>query len=294
MEALQHIDPETITPKHIDIEKILAKKNVRLPHWGVRMMERLLCLDRINEGVYKYRYLFGLDFVHAFLEGDSEIDLHCQVEVENPQNIPQEGYPIVAGNHPLGGPDGLALMAAIGRYRQDILFPVNDFLLYLPGLAPLFVPIDKVGRSGTNIAALEEAFAGQNVLLYFPAGKCSRKQKGGIIEDCEWKSTFIKKAVRYHRDVVPFYFDAQNRPRFYNIARLRERLGIKANIEMALLPQEMMAQHDKTLRFTMGTPIPYSTFDNRHTPREWAQLVKRHCYRLKDDPNAVFAIENEA
>jgi putative hemolysin len=180
-------------------------------------------------------------------------------------------------------------MAAVGRYRQDIKFPVNDFLLYLPGPAPLFVPIDKVNRNTANVNALENAFAGQNCLLYFPAGICSRKQKNGQIRDLEWKPTFIKKAVRYQRDIVPFFFDARNRKRFYNIARLRERLGFKFNFEMALLPAEMFAQRGKTMRLIVGHPIPYSTFDNRHSAKEWAQLVKDYCYTLRQDNNARFS-----
>lgn len=288
MEELQHIDPESITPKHIDIEDVLANKGVKLPKWMVRWVERLLHLDEINHVVYKYRYKFGLDFVHAFLEGKEEHDLDVKVEVVNEQNLPMSGFPIIAGNHPLGGPDGLALMGAIGKCRQDIKFPVNDFLLYLPGPAPLFVPVDKVRRNTANVSALEAAFAGENALLYFPAGLCSRKQKDGSIRDLEWKPTFVKKAVRYQRDVVPFFFDAHNRKRFYNLARLRERLGIKFNFEMALLPAEMFAQRGNTVRLVVGKPIPYSTFDDRYPPKQWAEKVKEYCYTLKDNPEAVF------
>lgn len=288
METTSHIDPNLITEKHVDIEKVLAQKKVRLPGWAVRALERLLHIDHINRTIYRLRDKFGLDFVHAFLEGDHPDDLNVKLVVKGGERIPAEGYPIMAGNHPLGGPDGLAVMAAVGRYRQDIKFPVNDFLLYLPGPAPLFVPIDKVNRNTANVGALEEAFAGQNCLLYYPAGLCSRKQKGGEIRDLEWKPTFIKKAVRYHRDVVPFYFDARNRESFYNLARLREQLGIKFNFEMALLPAEMFAQRGKTMTLTVGKPIPYTTFDNRHSAKEWAQMVKDYCYTLRDNPQAEF------
>ena len=292
MEESKHIDPEQITSKHVDIQKVLAAKKVNLPKWMVRWVERLLHLDEVNYVIYNHRYQFGLDFVHAFLEGNDPHDLDVKMVVTGSENIPTEGYPIIAGNHPLGGPDGLALMGAIGKYRQDIKFPVNDFLLYLPGPAPLFVPVDKVrANAKANLSALEEAFAGENTLLFFPAGLCSRKRKGGEIHDLEWKPTFVKKAVRYKRDVVPFYFDARNRKRFYNIARLRERLGIKFNFEMALLPAEMFAQHGKTLHLIVGKPIPYTTFDNRHSPKEWAQLVQNHCYKLRENPDAKFEVQ---
>ena len=72
-------------------------------------------------------------------------------------------------------------------------------------------------------------------------------------------------------------------------ARWRERLGIKFNFEMALLPAEMFAQRGKSLRLVVGKPIPHSTFDSRHTAKEWAQLVQDYCYTLKDNPQAEFA-----
>lgn len=292
MDTLEHINPESISPKHIDIQKVLANKNVKLPNWMVGFVERLLHLDEVNSVIYRHRYKFGLDFVHAFLEGNEGSDLNVSLDVVGGDNIPQQGFPIIAGNHPLGGPDGLALMGAIGRYRHDIKFPVNDFLLYLPGPAPLFVPVDKVHRNTANVNALEQAFAGENTLLFFPAGLCSRKQKDGSIRDLDWKPTFVKKALKYHRDVVPFFFDARNRSRFYNLARLREKLGIKFNFEMALLPAEMFAQRGKRLRLVVGEPIAWQTFDSRHTPKEWAELVKQHCYRLALNPQARFLIEN--
>lgn len=277
---------EPISDKHIDIERIIGSKGVKVPKWAVRLVERLLHVPDINKGIYLDREYFGLDFVYKFLEGHDEQDLGITIRSIGAENIPAEGYPIVAGNHPLGGPDGLALMGAVGRVRRDVQFPVNDFLLYLPGLKELFVPIDKVNRSKA-LAQLEDAFAGQNVLCYYPAGACSRRQKG-VIRDLEWKPTFIKKAVKYHRDIVPVFTDAHNRSRFYTLANLRKALGIKFNFEMALLPAEMYAQRGKTFTLTFGRPIPWQTFDNRHTPQQWAALVKEHVYRLQTEPDAQF------
>ena len=284
------MDPrsEAIGEKHIDMEKILAAKRVKVPRWLVRWAERLLHVPDLNRGIYMNREYFGLDFVYKFLEGKESQDLNVTVRSIGAEHIPSEGYPMVVGNHPLGGPDGLALMGAVGRVRKDIKFPVNDFLLYLPGLKELFFPIDKVNRTKA-LASLEGAFGSKNTLLYFPAGMCSRLQKGEV-KDLEWKATFIKKAVRYRRDVVPVYTDARNRMRFYRLANLRKRLGVKFNFEMALLPAEMYAQRGKTFTVTFGRPIAWQTFDQRHTAAEWAQLVKDHVYKLKDNPEATFDV----
>jgi putative hemolysin len=280
------MEKEQIGENYIDLSKILAAKGVRLPGFALRWMERLLHVKEINETIYKDRDLFGLDFVYGFTEGKEPWNLGLDVRVKGLENVPAEGSPMVVGNHPLGGPDGLALMGAVGHKRQDIVFPVTDFLLYLPGLRQLFVPIDKVNRSKT-LANLEEAFAGPNLLLYYPSGAASRRQKG-VIKDLEWQPTFIKKAVKYHRDVVPVYTEARNRNLFYNIANLRQWLGIKFRYEMALLPAEMFAQRGKTFGITFGRPIPWQTFDKRHTPAQWAALLREHVYKLKDNPEAEF------
>ena len=291
------MDPrsEAIGEKYIDLDKVLAAKRVKAPHWLVRWAERLLHIPDLNRGIYLNREYFGLEFVYKFLEGHDEQDLNVTVRSIGAEHIPTDGWPMVVGNHPLGGPDGLALMGAVGRVRKDIRFPVNDFLLYLPGLKELFFPIDKVNRTKA-LACLEEAFASENTLLYFPAGLCSRLQKVRVpaagkkyeIRDLEWKATFIKKAVKYHRDVVPVYTEARNRMRFYRLANLRKWLGIKFNFEMALLPAEMYAQRGKTFTVTFGHPIPWQTFDKRHTAAEWAQLVKEHVYKLRTEPEALF------
>lgn len=271
-----------IGPRYIDLKKILAAKGVKVGPLTRWLLERLLHVKDLNAGIYNNRDKFGLDFVEAFFYGD----LGVTVNTVHAERIPQEGYPIVAGNHPLGGPDGLALMGAVGRRRKDILFPVNDFLMHLPGLKSLFVPIDKVNKN-KNIEALENAFAGENTLLYFPAGMCSRLVKGEI-RDLEWKPTFVKKAVKYHRDIIPVYFDARNRRRFYWLANLRKRLGVKFNFEMALLPAETFAQRGKTFTLVVGKPIGWSRFDNSHTAKEWAAMLHDYVYRLKDDPDAEF------
>lgn len=284
--STEHIE---ITPNFIDLDKVIAAKSPslqkKMPRFLMRWLNKLLHVDEINYYLYTYRDKFGSDFTEAILTEA----LSVKIEVVNPQNIPQGVNPLLVGNHPLGGVDGMALINEIGKVRRDILFPVNDFLLYLPGLRSNFVPINKVGRNSSNLNALEEAFATNNALLYFPAGLCSRKQKGEI-KDLEWKKTFIKKAVQYHRDITPVYVDAKNTNRFYRIANWRKKLGIKFNIEMALLPDEMFRQRGKTIRLVFGKPISYTVFDSRYTDKQWAAMLREHVYRLDKNPDLEFKI----
>lgn len=261
--------------QQIDIEKILKAKGIKPRRWIVRFLNRLLHVDEINEGLALNDDKQGAECAQGIMDY-----LQITVNLKNADRIPQDGNPIIVANHPLGGPDGLALIAAVGKVRSDILFPVNDFLMYVRGLKPVFVPIDKVHGNRNTASGINEAFAGNNMLLYFPAGLCSRRIKGKIV-DLEWKSTVVKKAIQHHRDIIPVHIEARNRRRFYTIANWRKRLGIKFNFEMALLPGEMFAQRGKTFTMTVGEPIPWQTFDDGTPAIEWAKRLHDLIYTIK-------------
>lgn len=261
--------------KQIDIAKVLTAKGIKPRRWLVRFLNRLLHVDEINEALALNDSKEGAECAQGIMDY-----LNVKVELKNAERIPKEGNPIIVANHPLGGPDGLALIAAVGRVRNDIQFPVNDFLMYVKGLQPVFVPVDKVHGNRNTAAGINEAFAGNNILLYFPAGLCSRRIKGKIV-DLEWKSTVVKKAIQHHRDIIPVHIEARNRRRFYTIANWRKRLGIKFNFEMALLPGEMFAQRGKTFTMTVGEPIPWQTFDDGTPAIEWARRLHDIVYTIK-------------
>ena len=122
-------NPEAIGPKFIDLEKILAAKKVKVPGLVRRWMERLLHVKEINAGIYENRHLHGIPFAQKFIEGTEPHNLGITIKTRGMDNIPAEGNQMIVGNHPLGGPDGIALMTAVGRVRTDINFPVNDLQL---------------------------------------------------------------------------------------------------------------------------------------------------------------------
>ena len=184
-------------------------------------------------------------------------------------------------NHPLGGIDGVALGTIIGRhYDGNFSYLVNDLLMNLPGLAPLCIPINKTGAQSRGFPAMVEAgFNSQMHMLMFPAGLCSRKIKGEI-HDIAWTKTFITKSVESQRDVVPIHFGGSNSNFFYTLANICKRLGIKFNIAMLFLVDEMYKNTHQTFRVSIGKPIPWQTFDKTKTPKEWAQYVEDKVYEL--------------
>jgi putative hemolysin len=207
--------------------------------------------------------------------------MNTSLELKGLENIPATERCIIAANHPLGGLDGMALMLAVSQVRKDIVFPVNDILLNIKNLRELFIPINKHGSNAENIKIINDTFASDNVICYFPFGLVSRKSKGDI-KDLEWKTTFLSKARRFKRDIIPTHISGRNTNFFYNLANLRKSLKIKANIEMLYLPDELSKQKNKILVFTFGKAVPYGFFDKRHSMTEWAELMRQYVYKLGD------------
>ena len=266
----------------IDIDKVLREKAPDkakyIPRFVVSYLKRIVHQDELNTFLTQIGDKQGVDFAKGALDF-----LNDKIVVKGEENLPKDGrlYNFVS-NHPMGGQDGLALGAVIGEhYQGKIKFLVNDLLMNLHGLAPFFIPINKTGKQAKDFPRKVEAgFASkEDQLIMFPAGICSRKQNG-VIKDLPWKKTFVSKSVEYQRDVVPIYFDGRNSNFFYNLANVCKWLGIKFNIAMLYLADEMFRNKNKTFTVTIGKPIPWQTFDNTKTPNEWAQFVKEIVYKL--------------
>jgi putative hemolysin len=108
------------------------------------------------------------------------------------------------------------------------------------------------------------------------------------VKDLEWKKSFITKAIKYQQVVVPIYVEASNSSFFYNVGVIRKKLGIKANIEMFYLVDEVFKQKGKTITLTIGAPINYSAFTKKNSALGWAQEMKKHVYNLKYNHQKIF------
>ena len=273
----------------LDLERVIANKNPGLlrilPRFVLNYLKKVIHQDDLNEIARNNRDLYGLDFLDACLKG-----FGVNIKYNGLENIPATGRWIVASNHPLGGLDGMALMWVMGKIRKDIVFPVNDLLMNIKNLRGLFIPINKHGSNTGNARLIDETFASDKAMLFFPAGLCSRKQKDGIC-DLEWKKSFITKARAHKRDIIPCYINGRNSDWFYNLARIRTLFGIKANLEMLYLVDEMYKQRDKEIVITFGKPISYTIFDKKKTDLSWAQILKTHVYSLEKNSNSLFVTD---
>ena len=271
----------------IDVGDVIRSKNPSLakavPHFVINYLKRIIHQDELNHILREYGHLKDAEFIKASLDF-----MGITYQVFGKENIPSAGRYFFVSNHPLGGLDGLVFMNELSKHFSDIKFPVNDILMNLRNLSGIFLPVNKHGGQAKEaIKRLEDTYATESQILYFPAGLCSREKKG-VIKDLRWHKSFISKAVQHKRDIVPAFFSGRNSSFFYNLSNIRTFIGIKANIEMLYLPGEMFRQKGKYLLLVFGKPIPWQTFDNSRSATEWADWVKTKSYELESFLPAEF------
>ena len=270
-------------PFQIDVDEILRSKAGEkakcIPRFVVSWLKRRLHQDQVNDFLQKAGDQEGVPWLKAVLDF-----LDTKVEVKGLENLPSDAdgsrFTFVS-NHPLGGQDGVALGYVLGtHYEGRIKYLVNDLLMFLPGLAPLCIPINKTGKQSRQFPAMVEAgFSSDKHILMFPAGLCSRRRHG-VIRDLPWNKAFITKSVQHQRDVVPIYFSGRNSNKFYTIANVCKMLGLKFNLAMLYLVDELFKNQHKTFEVHIGRPIPWQTFDRSRTPAQWAAYVQDIVYKL--------------
>lgn len=271
----------------IDLEKILRTrikgwKGRLIPTFLIRGMERMIRQNELN-AILKATYpAEGTEFAEAIYR-----HLGLTLEVRGMDNIPATGRFIFASNHPLGGLDGIGLIKVLGKKYGDenLKFLVNDMLMNVEPLRPVFLPINKYGSQGRSAAkAISDAYKSNTQMLIFPAGLVSRLHPDGTIHDLVWQKSFIQKAVDYQRDIIPIRFDGLNRRRFYQLAKWRKKLGVKFNVEQITLPAELCAARGQHFRITFGKPISWQSISERldadESPLKIAASIRTLIYSM--------------
>lgn len=279
MDNQQQITPE---PVRIDLDAVLARKlggKARwVPGFVVDWLKRTVHQDELNDILSRYPGLEGAPFCEAIIR---EFDLDVEVRFPFGEPDRQNRRVIIVSNHPLGGLDGMALIAFFTKfYGVEPMFVVNDILMAVQPLRRLFIPVNKHGaQSRRNLAALEEQMAGDRPIIVFPAGLVSRMDGSGRIRDLKWNKMFVAKAVQHRRDVVPVFFEGRNSQSFYRLALWRKRLLVPFNIEMLYLPDELMQARGKHFAITVCSSIGWQSFVGER-PAVAAKKIKDLVYTL--------------
>lgn len=271
----------------IDIDKVFKERNPRLykiiPRFGINYLKKIIHQEQLNTFIESNKNSGGIEFINAFLK---DTELSC--EVSGLENIPENSKIIFASNHPIGSIDGISLINEVHKIFGCTKIVVNDLLTNIKNLNAFFIGVNKHGiTSKYYVEELNQTFESDIPIIFFPSGMASRKIKGEV-RDLEWKKTFIARSIKFERDVVPVYIEGSLSNFFYNIAKIRKAVGIKSNLEMIFLADEMYKQKGKTLKIHFGKPISYKKFDKNLSHYDWAQKVKNHIYTLKKDKKSEF------
>ena len=215
----------------IDIGAVLADKAPRLARWipgfVIGWLRRTIHESEINYILEHYWNLPPQEFIRACFR-----EWQVTYTVEGLEKLDPKGRYLFAANHPFGGMDGMMLADKLIDRFGDARVVVNDLLMHLEPLRPLWIPVNKHGSQNSAYARkFDEEFVGEVPILTFPAGLCSRCI-GGEVTDLPWKTNFLKKAYASQREIVPVFVEGRLSNFFYRVARLRVMLGLKLNIEM--------------------------------------------------------------
>lgn len=265
--------------KFIDIEKVINDRNPKLLKWlpkfFIRYVKRIAHQDDLNKLMEDNEGVYGLDFCIEVIK-----EWNITVNVKGAENIPKQGGAIFTCNHPLGGIDGIVLAYGLSKHRSDVRLVVNDLILNVKNLQGISVGVNKLKNTGKSaLQEMHDMFKSDHAITLFPAGLVSRRVKGKI-EDPEWRKTFVTRAKVNNKLVVPVFLSGQLSNFFYRLSNIRKFLGIKMNIEMFYLANELYKQYGKTINITFGEPIASETFDKSKKDKEWAQWVKKKVYDL--------------
>ncbi|MBD5251098.1 MAG: glycerol acyltransferase [Bacteroides sp.] len=264
----------------IDVDAVLRSRVPSLyrfiPGAVVRWLERTICQDRLNELLTGNAHADGVDFATGVLS-----DMGISYDVKG--SLPASSRVIIASNHPLGGLDGLVLADFVGRAygRKDIGFVVNDLLAAVAPLRSIFLAVNKHGKQSRQaVERLDRAMESDMPIVMFPAGLVSRRNSRGEIRDLQWQKMVVNKAIETGRDIVPLHFSGENSAFFYNFARWRAKLGLKFNIEMIYLPQELVKSEGKHFTITVGEPVSHTSLRGGKESAVTASQICRRVYGL--------------
>lgn len=269
-----------MTDKYIDIDAVLEAKapslKKKLPGFVISYLKRIVHEDELNDFLSRHWNEDGITFISNFL-----VELGISYEVDGADKLPESGRNTFVCNHALGGLDGIVLLKMLCDKYGEAKAVVNDILMYISPMKSVFIPVNVVGdkQNKESVSLIDESMESEIPILYFPAGKVSRRDKNGNIADLKWKKNFVTKSIEHRRNVVPMFFDGRNSNFFYNLAYWRTKFGIRQNIEMLYLADEMYKNKFAHFNIVIGDTIGCDSL--RDMPAiEKARVIREKCYNL--------------
>lgn len=250
-----------------------------MPPWMWRQLSRLTGVDRLDRMYRKLPTdLRDAEFALAALR---ELGVSFDVTQSEYERIPARGPVVVTANHPFGGIDGLAAIAAIATRRPDLKVIATTTLASIPAIRDLIIAVDNFGvreRRAGNITAARQALRhvrSGGALLIFPAGEvASLDLSQGCIADPTWKRGAITLIRAAKAPVLPLYVHGSNGLGFQLAGLLHPAL------RTALLPREVANKRGSRLDLRFGEAVPTERIQSIDDPAKIEKFLRIRLYAL--------------
>ncbi len=222
----------------------------------------------------------GLDARAFAVEALRRLDIAVAPDPELAAKLPASGPLVIVCNHPFGGIDGLALMAALLPHRPDLKIMANALLGAFAPLRDCCLPLDVLsgssaaGRNAASLRLADKALQEGRAVAFFPAGGVSFWQRGKGIVDSPWQTTAARFALRHKAPVLPLYFEGRN-SLLFSMAGLVHPL-----LRTLMLPKEMLRRKGGTVRLLAGRPVEAETLRLLGSPEAATEYLRQRSYSL--------------
>ncbi len=234
-----------------DVRRLFSERSPklagRLPPGTFALLESILHAELLNRFIPRFAHMETAEFCEYVLE---RLDIRLHVEGLEHLQTANGRPPVFCSNHPTGAIEGVALIALLKRRFGSVLLPANEILARVPPLEPVMVPIDRYRGNAAVAGIYAKAFASDAPVLVFPAGRTARV-RGEKLREFDWTKSFVTYARRNARAICPVSVTGRNSILFYTIYRIRRAFGLKLNLEMMLLVDELLRSRGttRTIRF---------------------------------------------
>ncbi|AHX12305.1 glycerol acyltransferase [Dyella jiangningensis] len=245
------------------------------------MLGRLADQDGFNRTLNAIGEAEGFDFVERTLD---LLGVSYYANPRERENIPVEGGVLIVANHPLGMVDALTLLQLVGSVRSDVRVLANDWLMSIPQLHKLLLPVDVFGKgAASRMRDIYRALDNGEALIVFPAGEVSRMRPDGV-RDGRWSDGFARLAQRGRTPVLPIHVAARNSAMFYGLSMLAKPLST------AMLPREAISPVSRRIGFSVGALVSTDELEQHSggSTKRAAKLMRRHVYRVGRHRGLIF------
>ncbi len=217
--------------------------------------------------------LRGLDrfsLIRTFVERER---LEYSFDEAELRRIPARGPVVVVANHPMGGLEGVLLMAMLERVRPDFKVFANIVDSFIEELKDSFIFTNPMAKgSATNYEALRlsrEWLAQGHCLLVFPAGRVGlyRPEKGYVTDE-SWDPSALALGIMTKADFVPIYVEGESSALF---SFLSEYIF---PMKLLFLIWEFLGSLRRRVAFHVGRPIPAARLAamRRQRAKAWLRM----------------------